>query len=193
MSRWVALLLLPACDLIPTPGPPIEPEVHRPEAAQCVAGRPTWEVEPITTYGYDDYGYGYGDGCTAHEDCTDGDDGRCSFFTGRGGPYLACTYTECLTDADCGGGVCSCAGDGEQDHNTCLPAGDCQTDADCGDDYCSPSVTSCGPGWGLLGHFCHTPDDECRSDGDCGGGYDDYCAYDEAQGIWACMDSICVG
>ncbi|HHO49804.1 MAG TPA: hypothetical protein ENK18_02780 [Deltaproteobacteria bacterium] len=184
MTRWIVSLLLPACIFDPVG----VPDEHRSEAEECVAGRATWEVElPITT----SY-YGYGDGCTAHEDCTDGDEGRCSSFSGRGGPYLQCTYTECLTDADCGGGVCRCAGDGEQDHNTCLPAGDCQTDADCGDDYCSPSVTSCGPGWGLLGYFCHTRGDECRSDSDCGSDYD-YCAYDEIEGRWTCRDSICVG
>ncbi len=183
MSRWMIVLLLPAC------GAPAEPDEHRPEAAQCDAGRATWAVTLPTTGG--DYGYGYGDACTSHDDCTDGDDGRCTIGSSRGGSYLYCTYTECTIDDDCEG-VCSCAGDGEQAHNACLPAGDCETDADCGDDYCSPSVTSCGPGWGLLGHFCHTPADACRSDDDCGGS-DDYCAYDEEKARWTCQDSFCVG
>ncbi|MFT4626639.1 MAG: hypothetical protein ACI8PZ_005316 [Myxococcota bacterium] len=165
-------------------GPPAEPAEHRANPADCDAGRPTWTVEPSAGYG------AYEDLCAEHEDCTAGDDGRCTTLYNRGGAYLDCTYTECLTDDDCAG-VCACAADEEQAHNTCLPAGDCETDDDCGDDYCSPSVTSCGPGWGLLGHFCHTRDDECRDDADCSGS--GYCAFSQADEHWVCAEGICVG
>jgi hypothetical protein len=183
MTRFLALaLVLTACQSSPE-----EPELHRAEAAVCNAGRPTWTVEPISTYGsYEPVE----EACAEHSDCIDGDDGRCTVKYGRPGAYLQCTYTECLTDDDCAG-VCECAGADEQAHNTCLPAGNCKTDGDCGDDYCSPSVGSCGPGWGLLGHFCHTSRDECRDDSDCDG--NGYCAFDEVEEHWVCGDSVCVG
>lgn len=165
---------------------PREPLVHRASGATCDMERPTWPVDELQ----DEYSYVPSD-CEDHEDCTEGIEGRCATTSGREGTWLTCTYSECETDGDCGDGVCRCAGDAFDSHNVCLPAGNCQTDDDCGNDFCSPSVTSCGPGWGLLGHFCHTTFDGCRDDDDCGEG--GYCAYEEGVQRWTCMSSICVG
>lgn len=161
---------------------PAEPSEHRTEPADCDVERPTWSVESSA---------GDDDRCAEHADCTDGEDGRCTTLYNRGGAYLDCTYTECVTDDDCAG-VCACAAGGEQAHNTCIRPGNCETDDDCGDDFCSPSVGTCGPGWGLLGHFCHTREDECRDDADCGGG-SAYCAFSRADRHWVCEDDMCVG
>lgn len=190
MTR-VALISIVASACVGPLGPR-EPAMHRAEGVTCETERPTWEVKSLSdNEGY----YGYPSSCEAHEDCTDGDEGRCTEMSSRGGRFLACTYSECETDADCAGGVCRCGGEAFDSHSVCLPAGNCQTDDDCGNDYCSLSYTSCGPDWGdVLGHFCHTTFDGCRDDADCGGDDSDgYCAYDEGAGRWMCMESFCVG
>ena len=130
--------------------------------------------------------------CMVHADCTDGDNGRCS-----GNPHdgYYCTYDQCFTDDDCGGGVCACGGGFRSDHNVCL-GGNCQVDADCGTDgFCSPSYGSCGEYTGVTTYFCHTEEDTCLNDSDCGDGEwgPGYCRFFEDQGSWSCAYDHCAG
>jgi hypothetical protein len=142
-----------------------------------------------------DAGGGYHD-CYAHEDCTDGVNGRC---VGARMGYV-CTYDQCQTDDDCGEGVCECGG-GQMGHTTsdydvCVARGNCRVNADCGDSgYCSPTFGSCGAYSGVVAYYCHTPNDECVNDADCGTGepWGSYCAYNEIGGRWICSNSHCAG
>lgn len=164
-----------------------EPENHRPAPEACDDERPLstdWLPDPETMPGMD---------CYAHEDCTEGRNGRCSDM-GRG--WWQCTYDQCLDDDGCaGGGVCSCGGGWGSDANACLP-GNCQVDADCGEgSWCSPSFGDCGDYSGVVAYYCRTPDDQCLNDSGCvdpeqGPGY---CMYSESAGYWLCSYSHCVG
>jgi hypothetical protein len=100
---------------------------------------------------------------------------------------------ECLVDAECDGGVCSCAGNtfgyAKSTANLCVPAG-CRVDADCPDGYCSPTVGA-GNFYGIQGYECHSCADSCVNDGDCGATNpgelgQPYCAYSAQVGHWAC-------
>ena len=160
------------------------PEKHRPAPVKCDNVRPSPPVgsSPQGT-------------CSAHSDCTQGKNGRCS--ASRVG--YTCTYDECFEDSDCGtGGVCQCEGGFRSDNNVCLKSV-CQIDADCGPgSWCSPSFGDCGNYTGVTGYYCHTPKDECINDSDCVGQGPvgpgtPYCMYNEAAGYWQCSSSHCVG
>ena len=159
-----------------------EPENHRPEAApMCDNERDSPViVDPMTISA----------GCTAHDQCTDGINGRCTDY-GRG--YADCTYDQCFEDSDCGAGPCVC-GTGAG-NNVCM-GGDCQVDADCGEDgYCSPSYSDCGDYSGVVAYYCHTAADECTDDTDCPGAGPGgaYCMHSAELGHWVCSTSHCVG
>jgi len=157
------------------------PERHRPEHVACDDQRST--DGPTIPEGMEEMA-----NCTSHDDCTEGDNGRCSDF-GRG--FWGCTYDQCFSDDDCGVSACICGGDVAPNH--CM-GGDCQVDADCGPGgYCSPTFGECGNYSGEIAYYCHTPDDECIDDGDCGDNEWSYCAYNPAAGHWACSDSHCAG
>ncbi len=160
-----------------------DPFKHRELAESCSMERP-WLLVPSSR-----------EGCSEHEDCSDGDNGRC--VPGRDGNV--CTYDQCFQDSDCddtqwGIGVCGCRTvDDSYGANVCL-YGDCEVDADCGEaGFCSPSFGNCGYYSGVVGFFCHTPDDECINDEDCSGEHGAYCAYDRQRGVWACSTNECVG
>lgn len=131
-------------------------------------------------------------GCTTHEECTEGMNGRCTDY-GRG--YADCTYDQCFEDSECASGPCICGGDFAG--NSCR-GGDCQIDADCGDGgYCSPTFGDCGDYSGVIAYYCHTPEDECTDDTDCEGHRDGfggaYCMYSPEVARWICSDSHCAG
>ena len=117
-----------------TGGPLPEPENHRPSPEACDDERPLnndWLPDPDMNPGMD---------CYAHEDCTEGRNGRCSDL-GRG--WWQCTYDQCLDDDGCAGeGVCACGGEWGSDANACLP-GNCQVDTDCGDGSCEAGENPC--------------------------------------------------
>jgi hypothetical protein len=130
--------------------------------------------------------------CVRDEDCSAGENGRCTDF--RGG--WQCTYDTCFTDGACdAGGPCRCEGAFWTDANTCL-AGNCRVDADCGSGgYCSPTFGDCGNYSGVIGYYCHTPADTCVDDADCveagvGAGY---CMYRPELAHWVCGYGQCVG
>ena len=157
------------------------PVNHRPEAETCDSVRDV--EEPSSTSEWD--------ACSAHADCTEGENGRCT--PSREGYY--CTYDECFDDGDCDDKmVCECGGGILE--NRCLREGNCRVDADCGPDgFCSPTLGSCGSYGGIVGYYCHTPDDECLDDSNCGDteyGMP-YCAYNMVSGRWTCSDVHCVG
>jgi len=137
--------------------------------------------------------------CHSHEDCNQGENGRC---VGNGHDGWQCTYDNCFADADCASSssaeprLCMCEGGVRSDNNVCLP-GNCRLDADCGTGgYCSPSLGSCGNYSKVVGYYCHTPDDECVDDADCGGGAASalaYCAFMPTIGHWKCSTTHCVG
>jgi len=161
-----------------------EPEQHRPGGEACPTER---DDSPIVDMAEDWWE------CTSHDECTEGDNGRC---TGNAFHGYYCTYDACFGDSDCGAGPCICRGAsggvGNGGANRCL-AGTCQTDSDCGaGGWCSPTLGSCGDYGGVVGYYCHTCEDECTDDSDCGG-YPSYCAFDEASARWRCQDSHCAG
>ncbi len=164
------------------------PEKHRPVAEMCDDARDS--SGPFI----DDWALEQGDyvSCTAHEECTEGDNGRC---IGNGHDGWSCSYDRCFADDDCDN-VCECEGGFRGDFNVCV-GGDCRTDADCGPGgYCSPSFGDCGEYTGVVAYYCHTPDDECIDDSDCDGDGNfgaPYCAYNPAAGKWMCSDSHCAG
>ncbi len=136
-----------------------------------------------------------GEGCTKHEDCDEGSNGRCQ----RQGnmPFPSCTYDQCFEDDDCDAGrVCRCRGHESAPH-VCMRSGNCQVNAECGEGgFCSPSMGDCGDYVGIIGWFCHTAEDDCVDDVDCGGdggGRGDDCAFNPAGGRWMCSDSHCDG
>jgi hypothetical protein len=105
---------------------------------------------------------------------------------------------ECTTDAECKGGVCSCAPATREwsggSRNVCVPA-NCHTDADCGDKgACSPTVNDCGSFYGVQGYYCHTAADACTVDAECvQGSNQGACYYAPEVGHWTCTYSHCAG
>ena len=171
--------------------PPVgrEPRRHRPTVVGCDDERsnegPFIDDETLARGGDELQ-------CTAHEDCTDGDNGRC---VGNSHDGWYCTYDLCASDDGCDGGVCECGGGWRSDHNVCL-GGNCRVDADCGPGgYCSPTFGDCGDYSGVEAYQCHTPDDACIDDEDCGDGapFAAYCAFNPAARRWMCSDSQCAG
>lgn len=165
-----------------------EPESHRPVAVVCDDDRPFFEI-PVEASGW-----GAPMDCTTHEECTEGENGRC---TGNSHDGWRCTYDSCLADADCGTTVCACDGGWRSGANACL-GGNCQVDADCGaGGWCSPSMGECGLYGGVTGYWCHTAEDTCTSDTDCPGtgdfGGPGYCMYSQTLGHWQCSYSQCAG
>lgn len=152
-----------------------EPEVHRGESIMCddVRDSPAISSSP-------------GGGCSTHEECTGGDNGRC--LSGRGENY--CSYDACFADADCDGPcVCGTGAGG----NSCTSGG-CQVDADCGPGgWCSPTYGSCGLYGGVVAYECHTPDDECTDDADCSDMPNAYCKFAPEAGHWVCDNGQCEG
>jgi len=162
--------------------PPVRvPLRHRAVAEACDRERPPGNVNNDV-----------GAQCSADEDCTDGENGRCIQHR-----ETLCTYDGCFDDGACDGFACECEGGWGSDHNICLRQGNCLVDADCGEGgYCSPSLGDCGDYGGTVGYFCHTPQDECIDDADCGGmpgSGGSYCRFNPAVGHWSCDDSQCVG
>lgn len=156
------------------------PEKHRPERIDCDMTRPSPQVVPSGNPE---------DQCAAHDDCTDGDNGRCLQM--RFG--YVCTYDECFVDSDCASNVCQCNGGFGSDANICMRQGNCLVDADCGPgNFCSPTFGDCGSYLGTVGYYCHTEQDECVNDSDCpGAGW--YCRYDRVGERWSCSDAQCAG
>lgn len=160
-----------------------EPLEHRPERITCDDLRETADL-PISMPG----------DCTAHEDCTQGRNGRCTPMLGGG----ACTYDECFEDADCGSQqVCRC--DGGRFGNNACSIGDCAVDSDCGPGgWCSPTLSDCGKYFGIKGYYCRTAADECLNDSDCTEqaegwlGLPGYCAYSPEARHWVCRYTHCV-
>jgi hypothetical protein len=82
--------------------------------------------------------------------------------------------------------------------NVCVPA-NCRVDADCGaGGSCSPTASTSGPFYGIVGYYCHTCSDACTNDDDCAdagvscfGG--PYCVRDPAVGHWVCGTSCSAG
>lgn len=132
--------------------------------------------------------------CTSHGDCTAGRNGQC--LNGRAGTQ--CTYDECLSDSECGGGnaVCECPSD-TNGANRCLKSSGCKVDSDCAGGFaCSPTLGTCGHYSGTEAYFCHTAADECVDDKDCGSdpnGFGGYCAFEQTVGHWKCSTSECAG
>lgn len=164
-----------------TPALP-EPDRHRASAGPCDPERDDTPFDPDM---------GPGGDCESHDDCTDGENGRCTNL----GRWTTCTYDGCFADSECGDTACICDG-GSGGENVCM-SGDCQVDADCGEGgWCSPSFGDCGHYSGVVAYYCHTPQDECVNDSECGDTDDSwggYCAFNPALGYWACSDSECVG
>ena len=170
---------------VPDDTPPLfdsgieEPTEHRAEAIPCDNERPSPPIEPDA-----------GGGCTTHEECTEGNNGRCTTFP-RG--FTSCTYDACFDDSGCGTSVCLCENSRVGNANTCL-MGNCQVDADCGEgNYCSPSFGDCGDYSGVVSYYCHSVDDECTNDDDCAGAPNAYCRFSDEVGHWACSSAQCVG
>lgn len=161
-----------------------EPAIHRTTAEACDRERPVGDLSTIPEGSFQE--------CTTHEECTEGDNGRC---TTPGRDSWMCTYDQCFQDSDCGTTVCACEGGWGTDNNVCRQ-GNCQVDADCGaGNFCSPSFGDCGDYSGVVAFYCRTCDDECVNDTDCqdpnlGSGY---CAYLPDRAHWACSWSQCVG
>jgi hypothetical protein len=153
------------------------PEVHRPASVACPTERGPGSFDPQLAFAE----------CTADEDCTGGDNGRCMMSQG-GALTNRCTYDACFTDGDCPAAhVCRCR-ESTSDANACV-AGDCVTDADCGaGGYCSPSKAPDQVNYGISGYYCHSPADECLDDADCPdeNGATAYCVYDDELTHWRC-------
>jgi len=121
--------------------------------------------------------------CTSDEQCRP--DGGLPGYCLRG----ACTIDQCLTDDDCGGGVCVCSTASVpteivENLNYCVK-GNCRTDGDCGPaGYCVPSAGICSGG----GFFCHTEADTCVDPTiDCPSSCISACTYFPSRGAFACL------
>lgn len=165
----------PPADAGPSPLP--EPMNHRPDRGEmCDNERASPEV--ISGVG----------GCESHEECAEGDNGRC--LPNRGGNF--CSYDRCFSDDDCTG-PCIC-GNTDTAPNSCT-AGGCQIDADCGPlSWCSPTFGDCGDFGGVVAYECHTAEDECTDDVDCADeGPGAYCRFSDEASHWVCSTLQCVG
>ena len=152
-----------------------EPENHRPATRMCDDLRDSPEVS-----------MSFAGGCESHDECTDGDNGRC--LSGRAENY--CSYDGCFADSDCEGPCLCGSGSGA---NYCAGGG-CQVDSDCGPGgWCSPTYGSCGSFGGVTAYECHTPDDECTNDSDCSDMPNGYCKFSDEAGRWVCDNIQCAG
>ena len=184
------------CDTVPpyelavTCGPVQRPDAvypeHRASQPMCSQDRPRGPVCHGQWAGESDYNDSRID-CYCHEDCDDGENGRCYVY----GYY--CSYDECFGDADCAPEeVCVCRGGADGNH-ICLPA-DCRTDTDClGGLLCRPTLhPEC---WNLgppIGFYCETSADECGSHSDCAGpDGQGGCVFDPEVAHWLCTWSTC--
>ena len=111
-------------------------------------------------------GPGLGSECDADEDCTEGEQGRCSRL---GSDTFGCTYDSCYEPSGCPSWLRCACGVGPQEHNACLGA-DCMGPEDCAGFACDVSWGCEGPGHigdGNAQFRCHTALDVCQSDADC--------------------------
>jgi len=109
----------------------------------------------------------------------------------------SCSYDECVTDSECGSGVCDCRDKENRGANTCQK-GNCRIDADCKGSTCSPSAVHVdrycitGIPLGSFGWFCHVAADECIDDADCKGTAMSACVFDVDANHWKCRALDCV-
>ncbi len=162
--------------------PPRAPALSRPVAVECSRERPPGKpsAEPNKS-----------PECKVDADCKAGINGRCNeHYGGHGFQFSGCDYDRCFSDAECGGGVCTCSPGG----NYCNPPGNCLVDSDCGrGGFCSPTngegpEGACGT---VQAYFCRTPKDECVTDEDCAkaGESRKTCTYGRSIGHWLCIDN----
>lgn len=160
--------------------PPRPPELSRPVAVACSKERPPGKPSPDNNENPE---------CKVDADCKDGINGRCNeHYGGHGFRFSGCDYDRCFSDAECGGGVCTCSPGG----NYCNPPGNCLTDKDCGaGGFCTASngedpEGACGS---TQTYFCRTPKDECVTNDDCAkaGSPDKTCTYGRQVGHWLCV------
>jgi hypothetical protein len=155
------------------------PSEHR---AQAVACQPTAAAPKPP---------GGGMACASDADCA-GDAATLFSYCLRG----RCAFDQCLTDADCHGGVCGCStdyygGNIAYHPNICVPS-NCHVDSDCGPDgYCSPNRGHCGT---FEGFFCHHPADACYDASECPGPGPHACQYAPTVGAYVCsLAAVCNG
>lgn len=111
---------------------------------------------------------GFGEGCTTDADCTARPYGHCEETRAAFG---AACYYGCSVDEDCGAGeICVCG----PKAGVCSQA-DCVTDADCGDGVCAGNSLAhvggavCDAVVAAPYRFaCQTSEDECTGNDDCG-------------------------
>ena len=126
--------------------------VHRTVAVECVD--PMGVGDPACL--------GIDGACHADSDCAKSPYGTC---VDDGSPFgCACNYG-CRDDADCGAGVCACAGTAGP-RARCVSAG-CKTTDDCAGGLCGLAIDIdvCGVSHAQLA--CLTPSSPCRSGADC--------------------------
>jgi hypothetical protein len=155
------------------------PDEHRATATACA---PSTRAPPEPDGGLP--------ACTSNADCVGVGNGlfpNCLRGT--------CQFDPCLSDSDCGDGVCGCAddfygGNAQYHGNVCVQAG-CHVDADCGTDgYCSPSHSRCGT---YEGFFCHCGSDPCvNAASDCSS-QSQSCTYSPTAGEFTCNVTVCNG
>jgi hypothetical protein len=172
---------------------PHTPKVHRAAAMMCDNTRPPGITDAGAPMDSGLPDSGIPGQCNQDSDCTQGNNGRCSF--NRIGKV--CTYDTCTTDAECAnGGVCMCREGASSGTNHCVGGvGGCRVDADCGPNgACSPSFGSCGNYGGTEGYYCHTSSDTCVDDSECTeGGTMGYCMFETKMKKWQCSYSFCAG
>lgn len=113
--------------------------------------------------------------CTSDAECASLPLGFC-YREGNAAPVCK---AGCVSDAECGGGVCACDG---THPGHCVPAG-CHTDADCGPtSLCAVASGICGG----LSFQCISPQDQCVSNSECPGGT---CAMSGDHR--ACSNTVC--
>ena len=127
---------------------------------------------------------------TSDADCVG--DGGSPFTTCLHG---TCSFDQCLSDSDCGSGVCGCAsdyygGNAAFHPNVCVQAG-CHIDSDCGPGgFCSPSRGRCGS---YEGFYCHGSADTCVDPTKDCGGCASACVYTPTIGAFVCGGAVCNG
>ena len=160
--------------------------IHRVESVSC--------AQPVET-GDCDVDDAEGE-CVTDGDCTArpfGSCGRAAFFPSQSS--CECHYG-CATDADCGDGICACAGVvGERAR--CVPAS-CDDSADCGDGLCGLDRERdvCGEWSATL--KCNGPESICRVDADCQeqpmdceGSFNEIDTCSVFDGAWGCRLRSC--
>ncbi|GAB4293749.1 MAG: hypothetical protein Kow0090_08220 [Myxococcota bacterium] len=162
-----------------------EPLYERVEATPCSSeSRQPEEEDATCARGWDV------DDCTKHEDCKDGENGRCISQPDTG--TCMCIYDRCLSDKDCpNGGVCACAGlVGWLKNHRCVYA-QCRTSSDCRKGERCQIAESCVrlPECQNLSFYCSKERDECTSNEDCP--EDEICTFSE-KGHFACSAPYCL-